>query len=164
MTHSTCCKAEVKKYSDMGQSWYMCSKCEQPCDVITPPPVPSEIEEEIREIVEKILDKHTLNYTKTGDKDFNPPEIISFDTVVLNKYEAQEEMIKAITALITHHTSEKVKEEKNKLIKALEKVFDNDMKKTWDKGSEIGAQFAGYARGVLSRAIATAQAAEGEGE
>lgn len=152
MTQSTCCKATDKMtecicndYDGKGVS-----ACGVPCPIHTPPPVPSEIDGEIREIVEKILGKHTLNYTKTGDKDFNPPEIISFDTVVLNKYEAQEEMIKAITALLTHHTSEKVKEEHEKC----KQVF---LDWCWDK--EGGATIFEVKYKKLS-----AQAAEGEGE
>jgi len=38
--------------------------------------------------LEKIMDKNTTNLTKTGDIDFNPPEIISFDKVVFEKYKA----------------------------------------------------------------------------
>ncbi|MBU6501194.1 MAG: hypothetical protein KGI72_05200 [Patescibacteria group bacterium] len=48
---------------------------------------------DLREKIEKIMKKHIVALTKTGDKDFNPPEIVSFDTVVLNQYEATNDLL-----------------------------------------------------------------------
>lgn len=64
------------------------------------------------EIIDKIFEKHTVALTKRGDKDFNPPEIIDFDTIVVNSYEIKKEILSLL--------SQSLKEERARLRKEVE--------------------------------------------
>ena len=70
---------------------------------------PNNVSEESKweEKVDEILDKNTSALTKTGDADFNPPEIINFDKVIMDRYQASIELKSFIRTLLQAKDQEK---------------------------------------------------------
>ena len=72
--------------------------------------------------LERIMDKNITNLTKTGDKDFNPPEIISFDTVVFEKYDATVKLKEFIQFLLSQSVNETIKKVEE-IVKKLSGIY-----------------------------------------
>lgn len=96
MTQSTCCKAEVIQDKFGG---IICTKCKDFCNITTPPPVPSEIDEEIRKILQDNIASQVYYESRNSER------------ILLEGLRKSE---KALTALFTHHTSVQVKKAEKK--------------------------------------------------
>lgn len=123
-------------------------------DKPTPPPVPSEIEEEIRKILQDNIASQVYYESRNSER------------ILLEGLRKSE---KALISLYTHHTSEKVRKERERIRGYIKNKMSSDGEDIGCTVQEGGTFDSSFYNGrtdafeeVLS--IITAQAAEGEGE